>query len=131
MVAKLIKKGIFPFLIFLSSCSSKCGPWQFRQSVSCHPASELISYKRPIKIFSTPNEVEVVECNGNQQLYINLLLSSLEFPWESTIVFSYTIGDQSYKGKAILLEGGQRLLVRQDDADRMIEAWCNGDEVLF
>ena len=125
------KKILLAFLIFLSSCSSKCGPWQYRQSVSYHPASELISYKRPIKIFSTPNEVEVVEWDGNQQVYINLLICPLDFPCESVILFSYIICDQTYEGKAILLEGGQRLLVRQEDAERMIEAWRAENEVVF
>jgi hypothetical protein len=124
--------GFILSLFVLSSCHNVSkDSWECRQSSSIAPPSTMISYRPACKDLLRAFETEVVYFCGEPQVYINLLLCPLEAPAESIVPFRYTINNDTYKGQSILLEGGQRLLVDQNDAERMIEAWCSEEEVVI
>ena len=89
----------------------------------------MISYRPVCKDPLSGYDVEVIYFCGKQQVYINLLLCPLEAPPESSVSFDYAFMEDTYIGKALLLEGGQRLLVDQEDADRLIEGWCSNKKI--
>lgn len=75
------------------------------------------------------HQIEVIQWDGKQQVFLNLLICPIDAPPESIITLRYSIQGQNYQGKATILEGGQRLLIRDEDGERMIDAWYNDEDL--
>ncbi len=73
-------------------------------------------------------EVEFVRAVNGTRMYLNLKICPLnEEGGEAE--FLYTINNAKYEGMALVMEGGQRLLVTERDTFIITDALKNGESV--
>jgi len=129
LLRKIIPLAVI-FLLFFSGCTPSSAPrWtyyeypnhfhQFHTKISsytpCGPCKGL--------------ELELVENDNEQRLYINLMILPVNPKGGKTVRFAYFIGQDEYQGFATAMVGGQRLLVQPGDRNTILEALYQGESV--
>lgn len=119
-------------LIILSACSSSaaCRAWEIQTNIT------NCSVFNSGRLFLAPEsdhshlEVEIVRSSSGLRLYINILflraLPCPEDPSFTKVEISFEGVEEPWVIYSYLLQGGQRLLVQQEDASRLINTLLEG-----
>ncbi len=115
------------FLILFSACTEPCRQWNYdRIGASC-PAYESSRMTLCGSSNAFPLRLVIVHTISGIRMYVDLL--GLEAPPDPTDPFkaliTITTAEETFDVSAFRFEGGQRLLLPSEDADRLIDLLLN------
>ncbi len=111
-------------LIFFQSCAFGAhSPWRLEVTET------WCADYRSARVF-IPQKTMGIECvkgPSGMRMYLNLMICPVAD--EGKASFTYMINSAKYQGEAYVMEGGQRLLICEQDRVILTEALLNGDKV--
>lgn len=124
----------FVLLFFISiSCQSNGRTWVFEQNDCCYARYSCSRIILPATDPSDGIELEITQNSHEIRAYINSITLPItpSNPKDHSIEIAYTIDNEEHIAYGQVFEGGQRILLFEEDKEKIISSLTHGKDIVI